>query len=99
MLTIPTFCCIGIPLLLYGGLNIPYSLTPEESRAAGANQGQALAEKRIHSVEYTQMLIGVGFFAASVGLTTLCMLTLWLCPHVVVEPEPVAEAQTVEQSV
>ena len=93
ILTIPTFCVIGIPLLLYGGLNIPYSLTPQEAHAAGANQLTALEQKRVNSVEYKQMLIGVGFFGVSCAMTALCILTMWLCPHRVVAQEP-EEGQT-----
>ena len=88
ILTIPTFCVIGIPLLLYGGLNIPYSLTSQEAQAAGANQLAALEKKRVNSVEYKEMLIGVGFFGAACTMTALCVLTMWLCPQHVVEPEP-----------
>jgi hypothetical protein len=75
MCLIPTFCVIGVPLLVYGGLSLPYSLTNEEAYAAGVNQPQALEEKRRNSVEYREMLIG------------MCMLTMWRCPSVVIEPE------------
>ena len=87
MCVIPTFCVIGIPLVLYGGLNLPYSLTKEEAWAAGVNQPQALEEKRRNSVEYKEMLIGIGFFTTSMTMLGLCILTMWRCPSVVIEPE------------
>jgi hypothetical protein len=87
MCVIPTFCVIGIPLVLYGGLNLPYSLTKEEAWAAGVNQPQALEEKRRNSVEYKEMLIGIGFFITSMTMLGLCIVTMWRCPSVAIEPE------------
>jgi hypothetical protein len=87
MCIIPTFCIIGIPLIIYGGVNIPYSLTKEEAWAAGVNQPQALEEKRRASVEYKQMLIGTGFFGTSMAMLAVCILTMWRCPTAVIEPE------------
>jgi hypothetical protein len=78
---------IGIPLILYGGLNIPYSLTKEEAYAAGTRQLEVLEEKRKNSVEYKEMLIGAGFFGTSMAMLGMCLITVYCCPKMVIEPD------------
>lgn len=88
---IPTFCVIGVPLVLYGGLNLPYSLTTQEAHAAGIHQTQALEEKRKNSEEYKQMIVGLGFFGTSMAMLAVCILTMWRCPTAVIEPDEQSE--------
>jgi hypothetical protein len=87
MCLVPTFCVIGIPLVIYGGVNLPYSLTKEEAWAAGTRQIEVLEEKRRNSVEYKEMIIGVGFFGTSMAMLALCIVIMWRCPTAVIEPE------------
>jgi hypothetical protein len=91
---IPIFCVIGVPLVIYGGINIPSSLTSQEAWAAGTHQLQALEEKRRNSVEYKEMLIGFGFFVTSVAMLGICTITMWRCPNAIEESEPVSPDPT-----
>lgn len=87
---IPTFCVIGIPLLVYGGLNIPHSLTKEESIYAqntGTPHINMLRQKQINSAEYKQMLIGGGFFGTSILMLVLCAIGMTCCSKAIIHPE------------
>lgn len=71
---------IGIPLLSYGGANIPYSLTRDEIAQAGTNQGAFLEQKQRNSEAWRQMIIGAGFSFTGLGMVFLlmCYCTGWL---------------------
>lgn len=84
---VPVFGIIGIPLLLYGGLNIPSSLTKEEAWAAGINQLEALEAKKKASAAYLQMLIGGGFTAVSLSVCCLHLLVMIVRPEILIHPE------------
>jgi hypothetical protein len=84
---VPVFGIIGLPLLLYGGLNIPSGLTKEEAWAAGINQLEALEAKKKASAAYLQMLIGGGFTAVAVSVCCLHLLVMIVRPEIMIHPE------------
>ena len=79
---------IGTPLVIYGGVTQPMSLTKEEAWAAGTHQQEALADKQAASPARLQMFVGLGFALVSVGsLLSVWCITVALT-FVTPEPEP-----------
>jgi hypothetical protein len=84
---VPVFGVIGLPLLLYGGLNIPSNLTKEEAWVAGTNQLEALEAKKKASTAYLQMVIGGGFTAVALSVCCLHLLVVIVRPEFLVHPD------------
>ena len=79
---------IGTPLVLYGGLTQPMSLTKEEAWAAGTQQQQALADKQAASPARLHMFVGIGFaltgFASLLSIWCITVAGTFVAP----QPEP-----------
>lgn len=72
---------IGLPMLGYGGFNIPYELTRDEIRVAERQRiplGEFLEQKQHSSHAWKIMIIGAGF--SSTGLVFgFCCCSMCYC--------------------